>query len=120
MRSRKVVQALMITGAAVAVCAVAVSAAAAAAPAAATGPVAIVCPTGDMCLQPISGATVLVRSGQSRSFSPPLKVTVIENRTALSYCVEVGLIVFDRVPSNGIVSGTHTVREVMPGPVCPG
>jgi hypothetical protein len=67
MKPRNVVRALMTVGAATALCTLTAPAHAAAAPAAdASGTrAAIVCPTGDLCLQPTSGAAVLVPSGQS-------------------------------------------------------
>lgn len=123
MKPRNVVRALMMAGAPIALCAIAAPAyATAAAPAANATSVRapIICPANDLCLQRTSGTTVLVPSGQSRSFNPPLQTHLIENNTRLYYCVEIGLIIYLDVPPHGVVSGTRTVYGVMPGQVCPG
>jgi hypothetical protein len=123
MKLRNVVRALMTVGASIALCAFAAPAyAAGAAPAAnaTSTSVQIVCPVNDLCLQLTSGTTVLVPSGQSRSFSPPIQVDLIENNTSLDYCVEVGLIIYTEVGPGESLSGTQTVYGVMPGPACPG
>jgi hypothetical protein len=123
MKPRNVVRALMTAGASITLCAFAAPAhAAGAAPAAnpASTPAQIVCPVNDLCLQLTSGTTVLVPSGQSRSFSPPIQVDQIKNNTSLDYCVEVGLIIYIEVVPNETLSGTRTVYAVMPGPACPG
>jgi hypothetical protein len=118
MKLRNVVRALITAGAATALCTLTVSAHAM------TGGsgtrAAIVCPTGDLCLQPANSTAVLVRSGQRRSFNPPLQVVLIANHTHLSYCVEVGLINYIDIPPNRTISGTRTVHGVVPGSVCPG
>jgi hypothetical protein len=122
MKPRNAVRALIMAGASIALCSFAAPAhATGAAPAAnATSTRApIVCPANDLCLQRTSGTMVLVASGRSRSFRPPLRVRQIRNRTRLDYCVQVGLIIYLNVRPNGVVSGTHTVYRVMPGPVCP-
>lgn len=119
----RLIRVLMMAGISTALCVLAVPAAAASStPGAhpASAGAAIVCPPNDLCLQETNGATVLVPSGQSRSFSPPLQVDLIENNTSLYYCVEVGLIIYIDVPPGAVESGTRTVYGVMPGRICPG
>lgn len=118
MKLRNAVSALMTAGVVAVMCAVT-------APAHATtaenGTLAsMVCPTGDLCLQPTNGVLVLVPSGQRRDFNPPLNVTQIVNRTNLNYCVEIGFIVYLDIPPAATFSGNRTVFGVLPGPVCPG
>jgi hypothetical protein len=110
MRPRNVVRTLTAVGAVTALCTFV-------APAHAT---AATCPTGDLCLQETNGTTVFVPSGSTVDFNPALNVDLIQNNTTLTYCVGVGLVIFDPVRPGGTITGDETVFEVQPGPVCPG
>ncbi|MEQ4724745.1 HTH domain-containing protein [Nonomuraea sp. B19D2] len=89
-------------------------------PAAATSQAAAVCPTGYLCLQPSASSArpVLVKEGDSRTFSGGLKVTQVSNQTRVAYCVT-------STPYNYALSSrqsatrAHTVLSVRPAGVCP-
>jgi hypothetical protein len=80
---------------------------------------AIVCPTGYLCLQPSSPSArpVLVREGDSRSFTGGLRVSEVSNQTRQAYCIT-------SQPYNYTLSSrqsavrAHTVSSVRPGGVC--
>ncbi|SEH02664.1 hypothetical protein SAMN05444920_12891 [Nonomuraea solani] len=81
---------------------------------------AAVCPTGYVCLQPsaASARPVLVKEGDSRSFSSGLKVGQVSNQTSVAYCVTSTPYSY-ALSARQAATRAHTVLSVRPGRVCP-
>ncbi|GAA3665198.1 hypothetical protein GCM10022224_031930 [Nonomuraea antimicrobica] len=91
----------------------------AAQPATAASQIAAVCPTGYLCLQPSasSAKAVLVKQGDSRSFSGGLQVSQVTNQTGVAYCVSSAPYGYT-LGARKTVTRTHTVLSVKPAGFC--
>ncbi|MFI9842132.1 hypothetical protein ACIHFD_34220 [Nonomuraea sp. NPDC051941] len=91
----------------------------AAQPATAASQAAAVCPTGYLCLQPSasSARAVLVKQGDSRSFSGGLQVSQVSNQTGVAYCVSSTPYGYT-LGARKTETRTHTVLSVKPAGVC--
>ncbi|MET7330468.1 hypothetical protein [Nonomuraea sp. NPDC005650] len=80
---------------------------------------AAVCPTGYLCLQPSapSAKAVLVKQGDSRSFSGGLQVSQVSNQTGVAYCVSSTPYGYT-LGAKKTATRTHTVLSVKPAGVC--
>lgn len=77
----------------------------------------LTCPVGYVCLQSVSGPTVMIAEGERRTFPGGLPVDATANSTRLGYCVTATPYSYALRPGSR-TTHRHTVRAVAPSDNC--